>query len=142
MAITQALCTSFKREVLEAVHDFTTHTFKIALYTSSASLNAATKTYTVANEVAGTGYTETGETLTVVSGAVSVGGSTVYVDFGDVTWEAATITARGALIYNDSVSSKPAVAVLDFGLDKTASGRDFVITFPVATADTAIVRLV
>jgi hypothetical protein len=141
MAITQTLCTSFKKELMEGVHDFTTHTFKIALYTSSATLDATTTAYSSTNEVSGTGYTATGETLTITGGAVSVSGTTVFVDFSDVTWVGATFTARGALIYNDTVSGDPAVAVLDFGSDKAASSANFVVTFPTADASSAIVRI-
>lgn len=141
MAITQALCTSFKQELMEGVHDFTTHTFKIALYTSSATLGASTTAYTATNEVSGTGYTATGETLTVTGGAVSVSGTTAFIDFSDVTWSTATITARGALIYNDTVAGDPAVAVLDFGSDKSSSAGDFVVSFPTADASNAIVRI-
>ena len=142
MSITQALCTSFKKEVLEAVHDFTSHTFKIALYTSAAALNEATTAYTATGEVVGTAYTAAGKDLTVTGGAVSVSGTTVYVDFSDVTWASSTITARGAIIYNDSVAGDPAVAVLDFGLDKITTAENFVVTFPTASATSAIVRLV
>jgi hypothetical protein len=142
MSITQALCTSFKREVLEAVHDFKTHTFKIALYTNAASLNANTTAYTTDNEVVGTAYTAAGNAVTVIDGAVSVSGTTVYVNFSDATWSDAAFTVRGALIYNDSVAGKPAVAVLDFGVNKVVIDKDFIVAFPVATATTAIVRLV
>jgi hypothetical protein len=140
MAITQAMCTSFKSEALQGVHDFTTDTFKIALYTSSATLSAATTAYSATNEVSGTGYTAGGETLTVTGGAVSTSGTTAYVDFSDVTWSTATITARGALIYNSSQANK-AVAVLDFGSDKTSTAGDFVITMPTADASNAIIRI-
>jgi hypothetical protein len=140
MAITQAMCTSFKAEVLQGVHDFTTDTFKIALYTSSATLSAATTAYSATNEVSGTGYTAGGETLTVTGGSVSTSGTTAYVDFSDVTWSTATITARGALIYNSSQANK-AVAVLDFGSDKTSTAGDFVITMPTADASNAIIRI-
>jgi len=140
MAITQALTTSFKKELLEGVHNFTTHTFKIALYTSAATLNAATTAYSATNEVSGTGYTAGGATLTVTGGAVSTSGTTVFVDFSDVTWAAATITARGAVIYNASASNR-AVAVLDFGVDKVSSATDFVITMPAADAGNALIRI-
>lgn len=140
MAITQAMCTSFKAEALQGVHDFTTDTFKIALYTSSATLSAATTAYSATNEVSGTGYTAGGETLTVTGGSVSTSGTTAYVDFSDVTWSTATITARGALIYNSSQANK-AVAVLDFGSDKTSTAGDFVITMPTADASNAIIRI-
>lgn len=140
MAITQAMCTSFKSEALQGVHDFTTDTFKIALYTSSATLSAATTAYSATNEVSGTGYTAGGEALTVTGGSVSTSGTTAYVDFSDVTWSTATITARGALIYNSSQANK-AVAVLDFGSDKTSTAGDFVITMPTADASNAIIRI-
>jgi hypothetical protein len=141
MAITQAMCTSFKKELLEAVHNFKNSggdTFKIALYTSSATLSAATTAYSATNEVSGTGYTAAGNTLTRVDPSSS--GTTGFTDFADTTWSSASITARGALIYNDSDSDK-AVAVLDFGADKTASGGDFTITFPAADASNAIIRI-
>jgi len=141
MAISQAMCTSFKKELLEAVHNFKNSggdTFKIALYTSSASLGAATTAYSTTNEISGTGYTAGGNTLTRVDPSSS--GTTGFTDFADTTWSSASITARGALIYNDTDSDK-AVAVLDFGADKTASGGDFTITFPAADASNAIIRI-
>ncbi len=140
MAITQAMTTSFKKELMEGVHDFTTHTFKIALYTSSATLDATTTAYSATNEVSGTNYTAGGNTLTVTGGAVSTSGTTAYIDFSDTTWADATITARGALIYNSSASNK-AVAVLDFGADKTSTAGDFTVSFPTADASNAIVRI-
>lgn len=141
MAITQAMCTSFKTELLTATHDFTNSTgdaFKIALYTSSATLDATTTAYSATNEVSGTGYTAGGETLTNVTPTSS--STTAYTDFADVTWSTATITARGALIYNSSKSNK-AVVVLDFGSDKTSTAGDFVIQFPTADASNAIIRI-
>lgn len=141
MAITSALCTSFKVELMRALHDFTTSTgdvFKIALYTSSASLGAATTAYSATNEVSGTGYTAGGETLTNVTPTSS--GTTAFTDFADVTWSAATITANGALIYN-STNSDRAVASLAFGSDKTSTDGDFKIIFPTADASNAIIRL-
>lgn len=135
------MCTSFKQELMEGVHDFTSHTFKIALYTNSATFNASTTAYTATNEVSGAGYTAGGETLTVVGSVVSVSGTTVYVDFNDVTLASSTITARGALIYNDSVAGDPAVIVLDFGEDKSSSAGDFTIQFPTADASNAIIRI-
>lgn len=141
MALTQAMTTSFKQELMEGVHDFTSHTFKIALYTSSATLDAATTAYSATNEVSGTGYTAGGEDLTVVGGAVSTSGTTAFIDFSDVSWTTATITARGALIYNSSVVGNPAVAVLDFGSDKVSSGGTFTVQFPTADASNAIVRI-
>jgi len=141
MAITQTLCTSFKQEVLQGIHDFTTSTgdvFKLALYTSAASLDASTSTYTTANEVSGTGYTAGGATMTNVTPTTS--GTTAYVDFDDVTFSSATITAAGALIYNSSDGDR-AVAVLDFGGDKTSTNGDFTIQFPTADASNAIIRI-
>lgn len=136
------LCTSFKVELLEGVHDFTNatgDTFKIALYTSSATLDASTTAYTVTNEVSGTGYSAGGEALTNVSPTSS--GTTAFIDFDDVTWSSATITARGALIYNSTAAGNPAVAVLDFGADKTSTAGDFTVIFPAADASNAIVRI-
>ena len=141
MAITQAMTTSFKQELMEGVHDFTTHTFKIALYTSSATLGATTTAYSATNEVSGTGYTAGGNTLTVTGGAVSTSGTTAYIDFADTTWSTATITARGAVIYNSTATGNPAVAVLDFGADKTSTAGDFTVSFPTADASNAIVRI-
>jgi len=141
MAISQAMCTSFKQELLEAVHNFKNSggdTFKVALYTSSASLGAGTTAYTTSNEVSGTGYTAGGNTLTRVDPSSS--GTTAITDFADSTWSSATITARGALIYNDTDSDK-AVAVLDFGADKISSGGDFTIQFPAADSSNAIIRI-
>lgn len=136
------LCTSFKVELLEGVHDFTNgtgDTFKIALYTSSATLDASTTAYSATNEVSGTGYVAGGETLTTVSPTSS--GTTAFIDFADVTWSASTITARGALIYNSTAVGNPAVAVLDFGADKTSTAGDFTVIFPTADASNAIVRI-
>lgn len=138
MAITQGMCTSFKQELLEAEHDFTADTFKVALFSNSADLDAATVAYTVTDEVAGTGYVAGGEALTVVAPATS--GVVAFVDFNDVAWAGATFTARGALIYNSSKSNK-AVAVFDFGSDKSVSASTFTLTFPAADAASAIVRL-
>lgn len=142
MAITQAMCTSFKTELLTATHDFTNGTgnsFKIALYTSSASLDATTTAYTATNEVSGTGYTAGGEALTNVTPTSS--GTTAFTDFEDVTWSSATITARGALIYNDTAAGDPSVVVLDFVSDKASTAGDFVIQFPTANASEAIIRI-
>lgn len=141
MAITQAMCTSFKKALLDGEMDFsgdTAQTYKIALYTSSASLDATTTAYTTSNEVSGTGYTAGGNTLTIVAPTTS--GTTAYLDFSDTTWSSATITARGALIYQ-SGGSNPAVAVLDFGADKTATAGDFQVVFPTADASSAIIRI-
>jgi len=142
MAITQAMATSFKKELLEAVHNFKNSggsTFNIALYTSSASLGAATTAYTTSNEVSGTNYTAKGNTLTRVDPSSS--GTTGFTDFADTTWSSATITARGAMIFNDSASGDPAVAILDFGADKTSTAGDFTIQFPTADASNAIIRI-
>ena len=141
MAITQAMTTSFKQELMEGVHDFTSHTFKIALFTSSATLGAATTAYSTTNEASGTGYTAGGENLTVGGGTVSTSGTTAFIDFADVSWTSASITARGALIYNSSVGGNPAVAVLDFGSDKTSTDGTFTVQFPTADASNAIVRI-
>jgi len=146
MAITSALCTSFKKELLERKHDFNTtsgHTFKIALYTSSASLDAATTAYTTSNEVVGTNYTAGGATLTNIDPTSS--GTTAFVDFADVTFASATITAAGALIYNTTTdggsATTNAVAVISFGGDKTSTNGDFVVQFPTADASNAIIRI-
>ena len=141
MAISQAMCTSFKLALLDGEMDFssnTSQTFKIALYTSAATLGATTTVYSVTNEVSGTGYTAGGNTLTVVAPTTS--GTTAYLDFADTTWATATITARGALIYQ-SGGTNPAVAVLDFGADKTSTAGDFTIQFPTANASDAIIRV-
>ncbi len=138
MAITQAMCNSFKTELLGGTHDLDTDTIKIALFTSSATLGASTTAYSTSNEVSGTGYTAGGNTL---SGAtISLSGSTAIVDFTDTTWSSATITARGALIYNSSKSDK-AIAVLDFGSDKSSTNGDFTVVFPAADASNAIIRI-
>ena len=142
MAITQAMCTSFKQALLDGEMDFSSNTaqsYKIALYTSSASLDAATTAYTTSNEVSGTGYSAGGNTLTI-STAPTTSGTTAFLSFGTTTWSTATITARGALIYQAG-GSTPAVAVLDFGGDKTSTAGDFQITFPTADATTAIIRI-
>lgn len=142
MAISTAFCTSFKSELMSALHDFDNpggNTFKIALYTSSATLGASTTAYSSSNEVAnGNGYTTGGETLTSVSPTTS--GTTAYVDFADVTWANSTITANGALIYNNTNSNR-AVVTLAFGSDKSTSNGDFKIIFPTANATDAIIRI-
>ena len=141
MAITQAMCTSFKQELLTGTHNFTNgtgDTFKIALFTSAATLGASTTAYSVTNETSGTGYTAGGNTLTNVTPTTS--GTTAFTDFADTTWSTATITARGALIYNSTDSDK-AVVVLDFGSDKTSTAGDFTIQFPTADASNAIIRI-
>lgn len=143
MAITQAMCTSFKVGILDGDFDFgtgTTQTFKIALYTSSATLSAATTAYTPSNEVSGTGYSAGGQALTI-SQVPTSSGTTAFIDFSDVTWTTATITARGALIYLANGTTNPAVCVLDFGGDKTSTAGNFTIQFPVADASNAILRI-
>jgi len=143
MAITQAVCTSFKVALLDGEMDFssdTTDVFKIALYTSSATLGAATTAYTVTNEVSGTGYSAGGNTLTISTNPTS-SGTTAYLDFADTTWSSSTITARGALIYKADGGTNPAVAVLDFGADKSSTSGDFTIVFPTADASNAIIRI-
>lgn len=141
MAITQALCSSFKQELVTGTHNFTASTgdiFKIALYTSAATLGASTTAYSVTNEVVGTGYTAGGKNMVSVTPVLS--GTTAICDFTDVTWSTVTLTARGALIYNSSKANR-AVLVLDFGSDKTATAGDFTIIFPVADASNAIIRI-
>jgi hypothetical protein len=142
MAITQAMCTSFKVALLNGEMDFssdTSQTFKIALFTSSATLSAATTAYSTTNEVTGTNYVAGGNTLTIAAAPTS-SGTTAFLDFADTTWSDATITARGALIYKVG-GSNPAVAVLDFGGDKTSTTGDFTVQFPAADATNAIVRI-
>ena len=141
MAISSAICTSFKQEILVGTHNFTAssgNTFKIALYTSSASLGASTTAYSTSNEISGTGYTAAGATLTSVTPTTS--GTTSLCDFADVSFTSASFTANGALIYNDSQSDK-AVAVIAFGGDKTVSSGTFTIQFPTADASNAIIRI-
>lgn len=144
MAISQAMCTSFKVQILSGAQNFntgTTKVYKIALFTSSATLGAATTTYSgsTTGEVAnGGGYSTGGEILTVSQVPTSTG-TTAFIDFADVTWSSATITARGALIYNSTDDT--AVAVLDFGSDKSSTSGDFTIIFPTADATDAIIRI-
>lgn len=138
MPITQAMCTSFKADLLGGVQDLDTDVLKIALYTSTATLDASTTAYSTTNEVVGTGYTAGGNTLS--GAAISSSGTTAFVDFADTSWTTATITARGALIYNTSKSNK-AIAVLDFGSDRSSSGGTFTIQFPAPTATDAILRI-
>lgn len=151
MAITQSMCTSFKAELLQGAHDFRASggdSFKIALYTSSASIDANTTAYAATNEVTGTNYTAGGEDLVnlgVSSTETNATAGTGFVDFSDVTWSSATITARGALIYNStpagSANTNATVAVLDFGADKSSTDGDFTIIFPAADASNAIIRI-
>lgn len=146
MAITQAMCTSFKDELLEGVHDFRAvggDTFKLALYTSAATLGASTTAYTSSNEVSASGsYSAGGGTLTNISPTTT--GTTAFTDFDDISFTSATITARGALIYNTTPThtyTNPAVVVLDFGGDKTSTSGTFTIQFPTASASDAIIRI-
>jgi hypothetical protein len=141
MAISQALCTSFKVELMTGTHNFTTstgNTFKLALYTSSATLGATTTAYSATNEASGTNYTAGGSALTNVTPTST--GTTAFTDFADLTFSTVTITANGCLIYNSSASNK-AVAVLAFGADKTATAGNFTIVFPTADATNAIIRI-
>lgn len=143
MAITQAMCTSFKVALLNGEMDFSSDTsqvFKIALFTSAATLDASTTAYSTTNEVTGDGYTAGGNTLTISANPAS-SGTTAFLDFADTTWTDATITARGALIYKADGVTDPAVAVLDFGADKTSTAGDFQVQFPTADATNAIVRI-
>jgi hypothetical protein len=141
MPITQALCNSFKAELLGGVHNFNVDAIKMALYTSSATLGASTTAYTPINEVSssGTNYAAGGQPM--AGPVVSLDGTTAIVDFADVVWDNVTITARGALIYNSSKANR-AVAVLDFGADKTSTDGDFAVLLPTASATTAIIRIV
>ena len=142
MAITQAMCTSFKKELMEAKHNFLLsggNTFKIALYTSSATLSAATTAYSSTNEVSGTNYSAKGNTLTNVDPSSS--GTTALTDFADTTWSSSTITARGAMIFNEDTSGDTSVLILSFGADKSSSAGDFTIAFPTADASDAIIRI-
>ena len=142
MSITSAMCTSFKKELMEAVHNFKNtggSTFNLALYTSSATLNASTTAYTTSNEVSGTGYTAKGAALTRVDPTTS--STTAFTDFADLTFSSSTITANGALIFNDSASGDPAVCSLAFGGDKTSTAGGFTIQFPTADASNAIIRI-
>lgn len=140
------MATSFKQQLLEAVHDFRVtggDTFKLALYTNSASFTAATTAYTATNEVAASGsYSAGGGTLTNANPTAS--GTTAFTDFADLTFTSATITARGALIYNTTPThtyTNPVVVVLDFGSDRTSTAGDFTIVFPTADASNAIIRI-
>jgi len=146
MAITQALCTSFKKELLEGKHDFSVsggHTFKIALYSAGAALSAGTTNFTTTGEVAGAGYTSGGVELTNKTATTS--GTVAFTSFDNATFTGASITARGGLIYNTttdgSSSTTNAIAVLDFSSDQTATAGNFVISFPSADGTNAIVRI-
>jgi hypothetical protein len=143
MAITQGMCTSFKVGLFAADFDFGTGTsqvFKIALYTSAATLDASTTAYSTSGEVVGTGYSAGGTALTISQTPTSTG-TTAFLDFADATWPTATITARGALIYLANGTTNPAIAVLDFGSDKTTVASNFTIQFPAADATNAILRI-
>jgi hypothetical protein len=135
MSISQTLCTSFKAELYQAVHNLLTDSIKIALYTTNATLNESTTVYTTSNEITGTGYTAGGVVMT--GATVSTSGQIAYVNFANASWSGA-LTARGALIYNASKSNK-AIAVLDFGADKT-SVTTFLVTMPSNTSTTALIR--
>ena len=141
MAITQSMATSFKKELLEGKHNFLAsggNSFKLALYTSSATMGAATTAFTTTNQAAGTNYTSGGNALTNVNPASS--GTTGFTDFADLTFGTCTITARGCMIYNDTNADRN-VAVFDFGGDKTSTAGSFTITFPTADASNAIIRI-
>ena len=142
MAITSAICNSFKTEILTGTHNFTASsgdTFNLALYTSSATLNKSTTAYTTSNEVSGSGYTAKGNALTSVTPALST--DTAVCDFADTSFTSASFTARGCLIFNDSASGDPAVCAIDFGADKTVTSGTFTIQYPTADASNAIVRI-
>jgi hypothetical protein len=138
MAITSAVCNSFKQELLGGVHDLDTDVIKMALYTSAATLGASATAYTTSNEVVGVGYVAGGNTLT--GATISLDGSVAIVDFSDTTWSDATITARGAILYNSSKSNK-SIAVIDFGSDRTSTNGSFVVQMPVADGANAIIRI-
>ena len=148
MAITQAMATSFKVDLLNGIHAFGTSvtrgstaadTFYMALYTSSATLDSTTTAYTATNEVSGTGYSAGGQALSVATAPTSTS-TTAWLDFDDEVWTSSTITARGAMIYNSDQSNK-CVAVLDFGGDKTSTAGDFTVIFPAANSTSAIIRI-
>ena len=142
MAITSAICNSFKVEILKGVHNFTAssgNTFNIALYTSDATLNKSTTAYTTSNEVSGSGYTAKGAALTSSTPVLST--DTAVCDFSDVSFTSASFTANGCLIYNDTATGDPAVCAVAFGGDKTVSSGTFTVQFPAAAATTAIVRI-
>ena len=141
MAITQAMCTSFKKELMTATHNFATNgnTFNLALYTSSATMSASTTAYSTSQEATGTNYTAKGSALTNVAPTTS--STTAFTDFADLTFGTATITARGCMIFNDTASGDPAVAVFDFGGNKTSTAGSFTITFPTADASNAVIRI-
>ena len=139
------MCTSFKKELMEAVHNFKNsggNTFRMALYTDSSSFTAATTAYTSSNEItndAGSAYTAKGNSLTRVDPTTS--STTAFTDFADVSWSTATFSAMGAMIFNDSASGDPSVVILDFGALKTATAGTFTVAFPAADASNAIIRI-
>jgi hypothetical protein len=136
------MCTSFKVELMTATHNFTNstgNTFNIAMYDNSASFTAATTAYTASNEVTGTAYVAKGNTLVNVTPTST--STTAFTDFGDSTWSSSTITARGAMIFNDTASGDPSVVILDFGSDKSSSSGDFTIVFPTGDSTSAIIRI-
>jgi len=144
MAITSTTCTSFKQELFKGIHNFdqagSPDTYKLALYSSSATLGASTTVYTTSNEVTGTNYTAGGSTLTLKSGTPTLDGTTAVVDFDDLVFSNVTLTARGALIYN-STDGNRAVCVIDFGEDVTATAGDLTVSFPSTGANTSIIRI-
>tara|TARA_R110002033_G_scaffold13385_1_gene39939 strand:- start:278 stop:712 length:435 start_codon:yes stop_codon:yes gene_type:complete len=136
------MCTSFKKELMEAGHNFKNsggNTFRMALYTDSASFTAATTAYTSSNEISGTNYVAKGNSLTRVDPTTS--STTAYTDFADTSWSTATFSAMGAMIYNDSHSGDASVVILDFGALKTATAGTFTVAFPAADASNAIIRI-
>ena len=142
MAITSAICNSFKTEILTGTHNFSSsggNTFNLALYTSDATLNKSTTAYTTSNEVSGSGYTAKGNALTSTTPALST--DTAVCDFADTSFTSASFTARGCLIFNDSATGDPAVCAIDFGSDKTVTSGTFTIQFPTADASNAIIRI-
>ena len=145
MAITSAVCNSFKAEVLQALHNFTAssgNTFNLALYTSSATLNKSTTAYSTSNEISntsGSAYSAKGKALTNVTPVLS--SSTAVCDFADISWTSASFTANGCLIFNDTASGDPAVCAIAFGSDKTVTSGTFTIQFPAADASNAIIRI-
>ena len=145
MAITSAICNSFKTEILKAVHNFTAstgNTFNLALYTSSASMGASTTAYSTSNEItntSGSAYSAKGKALTSVTPALST--DTACCDFADISWTSASFTANGCLIFNDSAAGDPAVCAIAFGSDKTVTSGTFTVQFPTADASNAIIRI-
>jgi hypothetical protein len=136
--LTAGMCNSFKEELLKGIHDFLTDTFKIALYTNSATLGPTTTVYTTSDEASGSGYTAGGNTLTGASVTLSQG--IAFVTFSNTTWVAGNFSARGALIYNSSKANR-AVAVYEFGEIKTVSSGNFQIQFPPNNPTDAVIRI-